>query len=160
MSMNQNNLSPLNYKFSFERSPEIEYRAQRVTIPGLNLGVASQPTPFVTIPRPGNLSYDQLQIGFLASETLDGYLEIFNWMVSLGHPDRLEQHPKTDDKIYSDMNVIILNSSLNPIINVRFTNAFPTNLTPLDFDATLMEAQYQQVNVSFAFERFYYTRIK
>lgn len=159
MTLDQNNLSQLNFRFSFARSPDIEYRAQSVSVPGLNLGVASQPSPFVPIPRPGNLSYDELQISFIAAENLDCYLEIFNWMVALGHPDRLEQHPITDADIYTDMSVIILNSAQRGILNVSFRNAFPTSLSPLTFDATLMEPQYQQVNVNFKFERFYFNAL-
>jgi len=64
-SFDQNNLSQLNFKFKLERTPEIEYRAQSVQLPGMNLGTAPVPTPFVPIPMPGNLTYDDITINFL-----------------------------------------------------------------------------------------------
>lgn len=160
MTIDQNNLSMLNYRFSIARSPEIQYRAQMVTLPGLNLGVANQPTPFVPIPRPGNLTYDDLTIQFQPSENLTGYLDIVNWMVALGHPDNYEQYPVNDSDINSDLTVQILDSKLKVNCNVLFTNAFPINLSPLQFDATMVETAYQTVNVVFRFERFYFNLVE
>jgi hypothetical protein len=151
----QNNLSQLNFKLKLPSLNELEMRAQSVVIPGLNLGQAPVPTPFVRISEPGNIEYSDLQVTFMIGENLKDYLEIYNWMVQLGHPDRLDQYRH---KVI-DGSVLILNSSMNPIVNVRFTDLFPISLSDLNFDSTLSEIQYATATVSFRFTRFYFDAI-
>jgi hypothetical protein len=157
LNAEQNNLSLLNFKFKLDRTPEIEYRIQSVDIPGLNLGYAETPSPFVRLPFPGNLSYDTLNILFLVGEEMKDYLGIFDWMVSLGHPDRLSQY--NPEQAVSDCSVLILNSAMRPIINCKFTDAFPVSLSSLSFDTTLPDVQYATATASFKFTRFYYNPI-
>jgi hypothetical protein len=150
-TFDQNNLSQLNFKFKLDRTPDIEYRAQSVDIPGMSLGTAVVPTPFVPIPMPGNLTYGDLTITFLVGENLKDYLTIFNWMVALGHPDNLDQYRDWR----SDCSVFILDSNLNPNLVCRFTDAYPTELTGVSFDTTLTETQYATASVTFRFTRWY-----
>lgn len=151
----QNNLSLLNFKFRLTRTPDIEYRAQSVTIPGLYLGTANVPTPFVPIPFPGNMTYDDLNITFLVGEGMKDYLSIFNWMVALGHPDNFEQYRDWR----SDCTVFILNSNLAPAFSVKFTDAYPTQLGSITFDTTLAETQYATSTVTFKYTRWYIDNI-
>lgn len=156
MNAQQNSLALLNYKFKLSRTPEVEYRAQSVTIPGLSLGSADMPTQFgLRVPFSGNISYEDLNLTFLVGEDLDDYLEIYNWMISLGNPDGFGGYPQTQKDTVSDLTVFILNSAMRPVINVRFTDAFPISLSSLDFDSTLTEVQYAQATVSFRYNRYY-----
>lgn len=150
-TFDQNNLSQLNFKFKLDRTPEIEYRAQSVQLPGLNLGTANVPTPFVPIPMPGNLTYDDLNITFLVGENMRDYLSIFNWMVALGHPDNLEQYRDWR----SDCSVFILDSNLKGNLQYRFTDAYPIGLSGIEYDTTLTETQYATATVTLRFTRFY-----
>jgi hypothetical protein len=148
----QNNLSQLNFRFKLSITPELEYRAQTVTIPGLNLGTAPIPTPLVPYFNPGNLTYDELNIQFMIGEKMTDYLEIFNWMVGLGHPDSLEQYRYKK----GDCSVFILNNNLQPQIEVKFTDVYPVSLSPIEFDSTLPEIQYATSTVGFKFNRYYF----
>jgi len=148
----QNNLSQLNFRFKLSITPELEYRAQTVTIPGINLGAIASPTPFVPYYSAGNITYDELSIKFMVGENMADYLEIFNWMVHLGHPDDLGQY----SNIKSDCSVFILNNNLQPHIHVRFTDVFPISLSPIEFDSTLPEIQYATSIVGFRFNRYYF----
>jgi hypothetical protein len=130
----------------------LEYRAQTVTIPGINLGAVPIPTPHVPLFNTGNITYDQLSIKFMVGEKMADYLEIFDWIVKLGHPDTLEQYRN----IRADCSVYILNNNLQPSIHVRFTNVFPTALSPIEFDSTLPEIQYATSTVDFRFDRYYF----
>lgn len=150
-TFDQNNLSQLNFKFKLDRTPEIEYRAQSVQLPGLSLGTATVPTPFVPIPMPGNLTYDDLTVTFLVGENMKDYLSIFNWMVALGHPDNLEQYRD----FRSDCSVFILDSNLKPNLQYRFTDAYPISLSGPEYDTTLTETQYVTATVTFRFTRWY-----
>ena len=151
----QNNLSQLNFKLKIPTLNQLEMRVQSVVIPGLNLGQAAVPTPFVRLSEPGNLEYNPLQLSFMVGENLRDYMEIFNWMVQLGHPDSLDQYKY---KVV-DGSVLILNSSFTPIMNVRFTSLYPISLSDLNFDSTLSEIQYSTATVGFQFNRFYFDTI-
>jgi hypothetical protein len=152
-NIEQNNLSLLNYRFRLSNTPNLEYKAQQISIPGMNLGAAAVPTPHVPLYFAGNITYDELSITFLVGEQLKDYLEIYNWMIRLGYPDRLEQYRNPEP---IDCSVLILDSTFNPYINVRFTDIFPTSLSGIDFDSTLSEVQYATATVNFRFNRYYF----
>ena len=154
-TFDQNNLSQLNFKFKLDRTPEIEYRAQSVQLPGLNLGTAEVPSPFVKIPMPGNITYDDLNITFLVGENMKDYLSIFDWMVALGTPDSLDQYKNWR----SDCSVFILDSNLKPNLVYRFTDAYPISLSGVEYDTTLTETQYVTATVTFRFTRWYIDNI-
>lgn len=147
-----NFLSPINFVFKLDIIPNTEYNVQHVTIPGLSLGVAYTPSPFVKIVNPGNIEYDPIEVTFKVGENMSDYLEIFNWMVSLGHPDSLQQYKR----IVSDASLIILDSAKNPNMVIRFTDCFPIGLSPIEMDTTLQDVQYVTARASFKFQRFYY----
>ena len=155
MSTVNNLLSPINFVFRIADAPKMEYLVQKVNIPGVTLGTADIPTPFVKLSQPGNISYDPLRVEFKVSEELESYLEIYNWMVTLGHPDDLGQYKNRR----SDLSVLILNSAKRPIMNVTFTNAYPINLTPIDLDVTMETLQYVTSMATFNFDRMYYNSI-
>ena len=125
----QNNLSQLNFKLKIPTLNNLELRAQSVTIPGLTLGQALIPTPFVRLSNPGNLEYTNLQLSFMVGENLKDYMEIFNWMVQLSYPDDFTQYQERK----LDGSVLILNSAMKPIMNVRFTDLFPISLDLLNW---------------------------
>ena len=148
----QNNLSLLNFKFKLDGAPNLEPRVQNVVVPGMELGTAAIPTPFVQLADPGNLSYSPLQVTFMVGENMKDYLEIFNWMVGLGYPDQLGQYQRK----LKDGNVLILDSSYKTVVNVRFHNLYPISISDLNFDSTLSEIQYATATISFNFDRFYF----
>ena len=47
-------LRPNAFKFSVKDLPNTSFTCQSANIPGINIGFASQPTPFVDIPRIGD----------------------------------------------------------------------------------------------------------
>lgn len=156
MSVSQNNLSALNFRFLLKNIPNVQYRVQKANIPGMQLGVASVPTPFVRIPFTGNLSYDTFTIEFLVGEDMDDYLEIFNWMVRLGYPDRLGQFEDTS----TDATLMILDNSFRANIQVNYTRVFPVALSNIEFDLTLEGIQFAKASATFKFERFYIEKVK
>ena len=100
---NRNYLSPVGYRFTLKRAPNVEFFVQRVRIPGLTLPVVERPTPFVKIPEPGDhLEFDTLSVTFKINEDLDNYLEIFDWMIALGKPEKFEQYTFNPKQSYLD----------------------------------------------------------
>lgn len=151
-----NNLSPLGFQFKLSRAPNTEYHVQGVQIPGMTLGVTTVGTGFVRIPMAGNISYDTFSVTFKVTEDLTSYLEIFNWMMELGHPDNLDQYKN----IKTDCSLVILNNKKNPMINVKFTEVFPVYLSPIQFDTTMQSVEPVTATVSFTFLRMYFENLK
>ena len=153
----QNNLSALSYKIKITGAKNIEMRCQSVQIPGIGLGTAGVPTPFLTMQEPGTISYGgPLSITFMVGENLTDYLEVYDWMVGLGTPDGFDQ---PYNRKFSDASVLILNSSLKPIFNVRFVQLFPLSISPLEFSSTLTDVQYITAQATFNFDRFYFDKL-
>lgn len=149
MTIQNSLLSAVGFQFVLTRTPNIEYLVQEVSIPGMQLGNANIPTPFVRVVQAGNLNYDDLRVTFKISENLESYLEIVNWMEALGHPDDFDQY----EDLRSDAKVLILNSAKRPTFEVTFTNIYPTSISNIDFNATLGDVQYINADATFSFDR-------
>jgi hypothetical protein len=54
--------------------------------------------------------------------------------------------------MYSDITVTILSNKNNPIIEVRFEDAFPTSLTSLDFTQTATDVEYLTASADFSYK--------
>lgn len=159
---NKSFLSPLGFDFSIKKLPTTNFFVTRVTIPGFTLGVVESPTPFNKLPIPGDkIQFNDLQVTFKIDEDMKNYLEIFNWIMGLGFPDRYEQYADikskgktTGEGIYSDASLTVLTSAMNPNIEFTFRNAFPYSLTDLDFNTSSADVEYLEGIVGFRFELF------
>lgn len=151
-----NNLALTRFRLKLDAIPEIEYRVQSVELPGFTLGVADIPSPLgVRVPFSGNIAYDELTLTFLVGENLRDYLSITSWMKSLGYPENLAQYNYS----HHDGSVIILDSNMRPILDVKFSSIFPVNISPLSFDSTLSDVQYATATVTFRYTSMEYKPI-
>jgi hypothetical protein len=118
---------------------------------------AIQPSPFVNNPTPGDkISYDAFSIRFRIDEEMANYLEIFNWMIGLGHPSNFEQHKdlREGQGVYSDASLIILSSNNNPAVRIALINVFPVSLAPVTFDVTQPDIEYLEAEATFRYQQF------
>lgn len=155
---NKNFLSPLGFRFTLTRAPNLNFNVQDVRIPGLQLSQAESPTPFVTIPIASHITYSPLSVSFRVSEDLDDYLEIHNWMVGLGAPTSFDQYkalkavePGNSQTVYSDITLLIMNSSMRANLSVVFNDAFPISVGDLQFNTTDTDVNYMQCTVDFRY---------
>lgn len=158
---NKNFLSPLGFKFTLMRAPNLDFNIQNVSLPGVDLGDANSPTPFVSIPLAGNIRYSPLSITFRVSEDIKDYLELHDWMVKLGPSENFDQFKSlrqaplgSAETEYSDITLIIMNSSMQPNIKVVFHDAFPISLGNLDFNTTDSDVNYIQCTADFKFLKY------
>lgn len=166
---NFNFLSPLGYKFILSRAPNIEYFVQEVSLPGLNLGIAVQPSPFVTIPQTGDrLEYEQLQVTFRVNEDMDNYLEIFNWMIALGAPENFTQYNlkspfestnQQKDTTVSDITLSVLTSASNANVEFRLKDCFPINLSSIVMSSIGSDVDYVIATATFALRNYTITKL-
>lgn len=158
---NKNFLSPLGFKFSLVRSPNLNFSIQSVRLPGIKLEEVDIPNPFVRIPSTGGIIYDPFSITFRVSEDLDDYLELYNWMVGLGAPDSFDQYkrlqnatPGNPSGVLSDMTLIVMNSVMKSNIKISFRDGFPINLGDLEFNTTDNDVNYIQCTAEFKYLKY------
>ncbi len=158
---NKNFLSPLGFKLTLGRAPNLSFNVQEARIPGLQLSQTETPTPFISIPNASHITYNPLSISFRVGEDMDDYLEIHDWMVGLGAPESFEQYKALKDAepgnprtVYSDITLLIMNSSMRPNIKVTFEDAFPISLGDLQFNTTDTDVNYIQCTADFRFLKY------
>ena len=171
--------SPIQFRFKCTKLPEVEFTCQTANIPGISLGSATQPTPLIDVPIPGDkINYQSLDISFLVDENLNNYKEIHDWLIGLGFPQNNTQFqnlqatgadrfpgssissaptgkevkaPLKEGGIYSDATLTVLNSKNIAKTEIRFQNIYPTSLGSLSYDIKLSDVDYLQASVSFAY---------
>jgi hypothetical protein len=164
---NRNFLSPVGFKFSLAKYPKVDFFSNQANIPGIDLGVALQPTYLKDIPIPGDkLSYGDFSLRFMIDEDMENYLTIHNWMRGFGYPESLLEYSNlvAEEKIksgkigadvgQSDGTLIVYNSNLNPIVKATFKGLFPVSLSAISFDATDSDVNYAIAEVSFKYTIF------
>ena len=161
---NKNFLSPLGFKFSIQKTPNVNYFVQAINLPSVTLGETQLPTPFKRIPMPGDhLEYGDLSITFKVDEDMKNYIELLNWIKAIGFPDNFDQYkavdprfvmPNTGEGVVSDATLVILSSAMNPIHEVIFKDLFPVSLTDFNFDSRNTDVEYIETTATFKFRTF------
>jgi len=135
-----NYLSTNYFRLAISRAPTVSYFAQAVSLPSINIAELRQPTILSTnIPVPGNAyTFQPLRVQFIVDETMRSWQEIYNWIKVLGNykdsTDTLSHHDK-----YSDITLLITNSSYNAKFEVVFKYAYPSALSELPFSITAVD---------------------
>ena len=123
---------------------------------------APQATPLLpSIPRPSRLTFNDLIITFKVDESLQSYLEIHNWMRSLGEPESFQQykdiltrngvgHPGVGDTV-SDGTLTVYSNKYQPKYRIIFHDMWPTSLSDLSFNTTDTDVTYLNADVSFKY---------
>ena len=169
---NRNFLAPTGFRFSIKRCPAATFFCNKANIPSLDLGIASQPTYFKDIDRPGDkIQFGDLTITFLVDEDLVNYMEIQKWIRGLGFPENFDQfgdmakeaiigpQGKFTD-IFSDGTLQILSSNNIPKYQVVFKELWPYSLSTISFDATDTDIEYFTADVSFKYTIYNLTDIR
>ena len=166
--LNYNMLSPVGFKFSIARAPNLNYMVQRANLPGIQLSVSKIPNPFVPVPIAGKITYNQFAVEFKVDEDLNNYLEIHNWMTALGSDDDFAGYKTLKDAsattfnfkngLTSDINLSIMTSAMRPNISVDLKDCFPVDLTDLDLSVTDGNLDYVSARATFAYLRYEISR--
>ena len=171
--------SPTQFRFLINQLPKVQYFTVSANVPGITLGDATYATPLKDIPLPGEkLTYDDLNITFIVDENLENYIEIHNWLASLGFPKNREQFkthrsatsnlPKatvgtsgdigdvkpitSDSPMFSDSVLTVLSNKNNPVVECRFEDCFPTSLSSLDYSQNQTDVEYLNAEVTFKYK--------
>jgi hypothetical protein len=158
---NRNFLSPVGFKFTLSKDPQVTFFCNSARIPEITLSLAQQPTYLKDIDVPGGkLQYGDLSLRFLVDEDMVNYMAVHNWLTGLGFPETTKQYAdlitnddgiKDPRKSFSDGSLYILDSNYNTNAIVKFKDLFPVSLTSLDFDSTQTDIQYFTADVTFKY---------
>ena len=170
-------LSPLGFDFRFRKLPSVNYFVQSINLPGVQLGEAVIPSPFINIPIPGDhMTFGDLTLSFRVDENMENYIELFNWVQYLGFPESFNQAKQLYNQeglkgltgpqdvqrtgrslgegATSDATLTVLNSASNPNMSINFEDAFPTSISDLQFDTRATDVDFIEATASFRFRQF------
>ncbi len=158
---NKNFLSPIGFLFILDKAQKVSFLCQKAEIPTLTLGDVQIPTRgLVPIPVEGNMRYSDFTIEFIVDENLENYMQIHNWMRSLGTPQELKerklwrdqhQDSPTQDPRFSDATLQVLNNNNVANFDVVFKDLFPSDLSTLSFDVTGSDNDYFTATATFKY---------
>ena len=132
---NKSFLSNNKYEFVIDRLPHVTFFIQSIVIPDVSLNGTQVPSPYVSVPIPGNiLNFGELQITYIMDEDMKAWREIYDWMYNLGNPESkdkigdLTQTPGRRNSVTSDASLLVKSNANNPRIKFTFYDMFPTSL--------------------------------
>lgn len=173
--------SPTQFKLTVAQLPKVEFFVTNCNLPGINLGEAIVPTPLKAIPMMGDdLVFENLNFGFVVNENLENYIELHNWLLSIGFPKSREQFSNfrsttsntpittrggasqdiagqqklttSANPMFSDITLTILSNKNNPLVEVRFQDAYPLSLSSLEFSQEATDVDYLKATTDFAYK--------
>lgn len=137
------------------RAPSLVYFIQECNLPAISKGNATQPSPFVDRPVPGDkLVFSDFTCTFPVDEDMVNYKEIARWIVGLTFPKQFGQYKALDgsfDGVYSDLTLMILDSNSNPQHVVIFRDAFPVSLSDIQFETKVTDTVIPVVTATFKY---------
>ena len=163
MTIVPNFFSPLEFRVTIKRLPNVEFFTQRSMIPSISTNPIVQPTRFNPVYRtPDTVNFSNLDLTFIVDEDLNNYTEIFDWMISSAFPENHNQFKQISDSeegLLSDISVIIMNSKKNSNIEVSYKNCFPISLSDIQLNTTDQDVTYPEVTATFQYDTFSIKRL-
>jgi hypothetical protein len=150
-----NFLSTHRFQVVIWRAPAVQYFAQECNLPGIAMGNAVQPNPFVDLPIPGDkVHFEDFNMTFPVDEQMQNYREIATWIIGLGFPRSYGQYAEIAQSqigIKSDIGFMIMDSQFNPKHFVTFFDAFPTALSGINFDTKVADTTIPLATATFKY---------
>lgn len=161
--MQQNFLSPIGFRFVINRLPNVSFYVQGASIPGVSASPTSVATPFKTLKFAGDkLEHDSFTVTIRMDEYMQSYTEVYDWLVALVKNESYDQYrdlTKSDNGLYSDASLVILDSRGNPALEVHLKDIFPISLGNIAFDTTSQDVNYVTCEMTFEHNGYTITRV-
>lgn len=162
---NKSFLSNNKYEFVITRLPHVAFFVQSINLPAITLSSVQTPSPFTTLNKPGNiLTYEPLTINYIVDEEMRSWTEIYDWVNALGNPTtqnklgNLTYTPGQENSVTSDATLLVKSNANNPLLEFRFKDIFPTELTGVQF--TSVETQeFLTSSITFGYNYYTVTRL-
>jgi len=155
---NFNFINPVEFRFTIQRLPNVEFYIQGVTLPDISSGYTTQFTPFKTIYHHGDkVEFGDLQMTIVVDEDMTSYLDVWRWLIALTKPEGFEQYNQlstSDQGLYSDATLTIMNSNKNANIEVTFKDLFPISVGNIDLSTSQTDIAPPTVSLSFKYSSY------
>ena len=155
-----NFLQPTGFKLVIDRAQfgNFEFFASQVSHPSIDVGEAVLPFRRTDAKFPGDkIMYSQLSCDVMLDEDMKVYEELHNWLLRTQEGKAVNA---SDTQVGStlkteyDIQMLILTSHNNQIRQIRYIDAFPTDLGSVQFQSTTAGTEYLTFTVSFRFTYF------
>jgi hypothetical protein len=159
LTSNINYLQPTGFAVSIskENYPNIQYFAQSVSHPSVSVSEVEAPYQRRNVPIIGDkILFDEVQFTFLVDEDMKSYEEMFAWLNRIVNDEYKTSAGTLLSGIGSeaDITVTILSSHNNAKKQIRYVNAFPVNVTGIEFAATNTEISPLTFSAGFRYSYF------
>ena len=154
-----NNYLGVNYfQLEITRTPTVTYFCQTANLPSLTLTPVEQPSTLGLRPKwiGCQYAYEDLQVSFLVDEDMRNWLEVYRWMEEIGNlenNDSVIAETQTMD-FFSDITLLITNSSYKPKYRVQFKKAFPIAISSIQFNTASMDTEPIIATATFTYDSY------
>lgn len=161
---NPNFLQPTGYKvvINRQRFANIEFFANSISHPSVNMPAAVQPARRANVYHPGDkLEFGELLINAIIDENMYVYQEIYSWMSALTQNTitPIDLRNASFDRSEYDISVLIMNSANLPVRKIVYKNAFPTDIGTIEFTSNSTSVEPIQMPISFRYDTFEFTDV-
>lgn len=138
-------LSGSHFVFKIDGFPNLEFNIQEANLPSIQSNPKTISTPAGNMAVSGeHVDYDVLKLGFICSETLNEWRELYAWIRAFSPTSVLPETgnapenqyntwQETHGDLYRSATLMVLTNSLHINITVTFYNLFPYSLSGIPF---------------------------
>lgn len=158
-------LSPLHFDVTLTGIPNVQFMTTAVDIPGISLSNPAVATPFNPFYAPADkMAFDELSIQFKVDDQAANWLQIFDWMNSIGFPATFKQRAAVEANngvqvLRSDMTVILQDFKKNPALIFTFMDVLPVRLSGMNLDASATSVNYVTSIAQFQYRQYTVTQV-
>lgn len=160
LTTNVNYLQPTGFSVTINREnyPNLEYFAQSVQHPSIDVSAVEMPFRRVNAPIVGDkMQFGQVSFNFLIDEEMNTYNEIYDWMkrfVESPQVTSTDAFRDTSIPTESDITVSILSSHNNVVKQIKYYSAFPVSIGDIEFTTQSGDVAPMTFNAAFRFVYF------
>lgn len=158
---NLNYLSNVSFRLTMEDAPHMTWFCQAANIPGVSIDAIEIFNPTATIPVAGSrVSFEELSVRFIVDEHMKNWTEIYDRIIALGLAEGQEKfrklkasgsNPTSRGGTVSTIVLTLLTSAMNPQMEFHFFDAFPINVSSIEFDSSAADVEYFVATATFRY---------
>ena len=155
---NNNYLANNYFQLEFTRLPTVTYFVQSVSLPSVSMTPFEQPVPGGLFPKwmGGKYSFEDITVNFIVDENMKNWIEVFEWMKGIGVMESSDDTIANviNEDFFSDILLVVLNSTYKPNLHVRFKNAFPISLSGFEFTSANTDTEPIVASATFTYDSY------
>ena len=158
---NLNYLSNVSFRLTMEDAPHLTWFCQSANIPGVSIDSIEVFNPHATVPVSGTrVSFEELSIRFIVDEEMKNWVEIYDRIIALGLAEGHDKYRKLQNSgsnltarggTVSNIILTLLTSAMNPQMEFHFFDAFPINVSSVEFDSSAADVEYFVATATFRY---------